>query len=108
MELYRKYLEEREGAHLIDYDWGFAVYKYGQDHVYLQDIYVVPEKRKEGLGVLLMKKVEGRARLDGYSKMVGSVVPSTPFSDSMNKVMLSVGFKLHSSDKDIIYYVKEI
>lgn len=108
MDLYRKYLEEREEAHLLDYEWGFAVYKYGKDYVYLQDIYVVPEQRQNKLGIHLMNEVAKEAKERGCVNMIGSVKPSAPFAKEMHEIMYKVGFKLFKSEKDFVYYIKEI
>ena len=106
--LYSQYLREREGADLIEFSWGFAVYKMAKDHVYLQDIYVVPEERQNGRGVELMNLVADEARKQGVKTMYGSVAPSTQFSDVMIKIMMGLGFKLHSSQNDLIYLKKDI
>lgn len=106
--LYARYIEEREGAILIEHPYGFAIYKLEPSYCYLQDIYVLPELRKSGHGVSLMNEVVEVAKKHGHTKLLGSVVPSTPFSDSMFKIMQGLGFKLHGSGPDIIYLVKEI
>lgn len=106
--LYAAYLKERENADVFETDWGIAVYKWGSDNVYLQDIYVIPEMRQSGLGVELMEYVEAEAVQRGIYKMYGSVAPSTPFSDSMLRIMLKLGFKLSSSGPDMIYLIKDI
>lgn len=106
--LYVQYVEEREGAEFVEHEHGFAVYKLQSDHCYLQDIFVEPEYRQSGLGVELMNKVIAVAKGHGHTKLVGSVVPSTPFGDKMIKIMLGLDFKLLSSSQDIIYMVKEI
>jgi hypothetical protein len=53
LDLYKQYLAEREGSYLVARPWGFAVYKFEPDFVYLQDIYVVPAERKNGRGIEL-------------------------------------------------------
>jgi GNAT superfamily N-acetyltransferase len=106
--LYAQYVEEREGAQFIERAHGFAVFKMASDHCYLQDIFVEQEFRQTGLGVELMNEVIEVAKSQGHIKLIGSVVPSTPFSDNMFKIMQGLGFKLLSSSQDIIFLVKEI
>jgi GNAT superfamily N-acetyltransferase len=106
--LYAQYVKEREGAEMLERPWGFAVYKWEKDHVYLQDIYVIPEKRKGGFGVGLMHAVADLAREKGLETMFGSVVPSTPFGHEMSQIMFKLGFRLHSSGHDIIYFRKDL
>lgn len=106
--LYAQYVIERERAEIIEQDWGFAVYKLHKDHVYLQDIYVIEQERKNGRGVELMNEVASRAKMAGLTQMIGSVAPSTPFADSMLKIMQGLGFKLLSASEDMVYLIKEI
>lgn len=106
--IYAAYYLEREGCHVLEYEWGFAVYKLLPDHVYLQDIFIIPARRKDGLGVQLMNEVAAIAQKAGIYTMFGSVVPSTPFGHTMTQIMLGLNFRIHSSDKDIIYFKKEL
>jgi ribosomal protein S18 acetylase RimI-like enzyme len=106
--LYQQYVEEREQAHFIECEHGFAIYKIYPDHVYLQDIYVEPEFRQSGIGVRLMDSIILIARKMGMTKLVGSVVPSTPLGNQTLGILLKLNFKLLKSSDDIIYLVKEI
>lgn len=108
LSLYAQYVLEREGAHIIEYDWGFAIYHMKVDHVYLQDIFVVQSERKSGKGVQLMHEVAAKAKEAGINMMIGSVAPSTPFADAMFQIMQGLGFKLLSSSHDMVYLSKEI
>jgi GNAT superfamily N-acetyltransferase len=106
--LHSQYVMEREGGHLIEYSWGFAIYKLYPDSCYLQDIFVVEEERKNGRGVQLLNEVVEIAKQKGLHKLAGSVVPNTPFGHTMLTIMLSLGFKLHAAQQDIVYLMKEI
>ena len=108
MELYRQYLLERENTHLLDYDWGFATYSFGDNHVYLQDIYVVPEKRDAGLGVHLMNEVGRLAKEQGHEVMIGSVDDRGEGSKNMHEIMKHLGFIKYSEENTTSYYIKEI
>lgn len=106
--LYAQYVEEREKAQVLEKDWGFAIYKLLDNHVYLQDIYVVPHERKNGKGVELMHEVADIASKAGLNIMVGSVVPSTSFGAQMLRIMLGLGFELLSSSENIVYLKRNI
>jgi hypothetical protein len=46
LNLYKNYIQEREGADLVENGAGFATYKpQGDNIVYVMDVYVVPEVR---------------------------------------------------------------
>jgi GNAT superfamily N-acetyltransferase len=108
MELFRQYLLERENVHLLNEEWGFATYSFGEDHVYLQDIYVVPEKRNTGLGVHLMNEVGKMAKERGCSLMLGSVDEKGNGSEDMKSIMKHLGFKEHTKLGSVVYYLREI
>lgn len=108
LDLYKQYLEEREGAHLMAYDWGFAVYKFEPEFVYLQDIFVAPQFRESGLGVRLEQLVIEKALEKGYTAIVGSVVKSTKFGPQMHKIMLGLGYEEFKEVDGTTYYIKAI
>lgn len=108
LDLYKQYLAEREGAHLIARPWGFAVYKLEPEVCYLQDIYVAPEFRQFGLGVELEQLVIAEALKAGYTAIMGSVVKSTPFGPQMHAIMLGLGYEELKEINDTTYYIKAI
>ena len=50
MSNFGAYILEREGKYILEDERGFATYTYLQDCVYIEDIYVRPEFRKQGVG----------------------------------------------------------
>jgi GNAT superfamily N-acetyltransferase len=110
MSLYAEYIKEREGKHIIENEHGFMTYvKIPSSHeVYIEDVYIVPEKRKEGLGRTFLERVEQQAKAEGYKYVTGSVKPSAKGSTASLQALLSVGFKLLSSKDDAIFFVKEL
>lgn len=108
MKLYAEYLMEREKAYLLDYEWGFATYKFEGDFVYLQDIYIVPELRQSGRGVQLMREVAAIGRERGFERLVGSVDKKDSNKERMFKIMEKLNFKKIDEDEDLIYFIKEI
>jgi len=107
-ELYERYLEERQATSVVKGAKSFATYRFVDQYIYLEDIFVLPECRDADEGKQLLEAVAAIGRAKGYSKLMGSVVPSLPGAARMLRVMLHVGFELHASEKDIVYLVKEI
>lgn len=106
--LYAQYLEELEGGIVIEHEWGFATCKRYEDDFYLEDIYVIPEKRDTKLGSELYKQAAQMAKDLGYKRVLGSIVPSRSNSTRMMQVMIGMGFKVLASQNDIIFLFKEI
>lgn len=108
--LFAQYVKEREGKHVIETEDGFAVLQIIPEskQIYIQDIYVVPDKRKSGVGKAFLEQVEATCREQGFDKISGSVQPSTRGSTDSLKILLAVGFKLAAAEHDAIYFIKEI
>jgi GNAT superfamily N-acetyltransferase len=108
MNLYAPYLKEREALDTLETPHGFALYKIQGDECYIQDIYVVPEKRKSHVATQMADAVAEIARGKGCKWLTGSVSPSANNSHASLLVLLHYGMKLQKADKDIIYFSKRI
>jgi GNAT superfamily N-acetyltransferase len=113
MNKYADYLKELKGFHMYEDEDGFITYGFmegpkGERMCYIEDIYVVPEKRKSGIASQYADVVTVIARDAGAQILLGSVVPSLPNSHARMLVLLSYGFKLHSAQHDFVYFSKEL
>lgn len=108
MSLYAQYITERLNKQIIEDSEGFAVYYFENDYVYLEDIYVIPEKRKTKKASEMADKIASIAKKAGYNKMLGSVVPTANNSTTSLKVLMGYGFSLLAAQDNIIYFIKEI
>jgi GNAT superfamily N-acetyltransferase len=108
--LFAQYVKEREGKHVIETEDGFAVLQFfpKNQEIYIEDIYVIPEKRKSGIGRSFLEQVEAMCREQGFNKISGSVRPSATGSTDSLKVLLSVGFRLAAAESDAIFFIKEV
>ena len=106
--LYAQYIKERLNKNIIETEDAFVVYSYENDHVYIEDIYVIPEHRKSGIASILANMIADEAKEKGIKKMLGSVVPSANGSTSSVKVLLAYGMKVKSSINDFIVFEKEL
>lgn len=103
----QKYLEDSEGR-------GFLTYAYdsipGLDfpHVYIVDLFVVPEHRKHGIAASMADKVADEARKTGRRIMFGSVCKHAKTKDASEKVLKAYGMTKYSEDEDMLWFVKEI
>lgn len=108
IDLYKEYLKERENAELIYTEFGFITYKFLPEHCYIEDIYIVPEKRKSGLGVELEALVIEIAKALGYKKVLGSVCTDANNWKTSQKVLEKIGYVPLSQEGNVIYFEKEI
>lgn len=113
IDLYFRYLEERQpDKKVISSEKGFIIYSFTQIGtklaIYVEDIYVTPEHRKNNVAVTLAEKVASQGRESGCELMLGTVVPSAKGSTISLKVLLAYGMQLLQSKDDIIWFYKEL
>lgn len=109
MEQYARFCEEFNGDQVFWNDVGWVQYRYLNDRqVYIVNIWVDLEQRKEGQASALADKVVGLAKLRGCTELVGTVVPSAKSSTASLKVLLGYGMRVDSSANDLIMFKKEI
>jgi len=105
---FAKYKEERENALVVEDENGFATAIFLEDAVYIDEIYVIPEKRKSNIASNYANQIAEKAKKLGYHKLLGSVCPSAKGATTSLKVLLAYGFELHSTNSELIYLEKEI
>lgn len=108
MTKYAKYLEELKGYKMYEDEKGFVTYGIMDDGIYIEDIYVLPEFRKQNIASNYADIIAKKAKQEGYKYLYGSVVPSLKNSHYRNLVLLNYGFNIIAADKDIIWYKKEL
>lgn len=102
------YLKEREGKDVLSTDDGFVVYRVRDEICEICEMYVIPEKRKTGVGSALCDRVAGFAAEIGCENLVCSVVPSTNGSTQSMKAILAYGFTLWQASPDRVWFCKKI
>lgn len=108
--MYASYIKERTFDHILETDEGFATYRYLEDGrtVYIVDIYVKPEFRQSGHAARMADTIVKEAREKLCHTIVGTVIPNTRGATKSLKVLLGYGMDLHSADKNIIIFRKDI
>lgn len=105
---YANYRIEREGAIVIEDENGFASAIRLEGYMYIDEIYVIPEKRKSNIASNYADKIAIIAKEEGYKKLLGSVDPKANGSTNSIKALLAYGFELLNINGSLIYLQKEI
>jgi len=105
---YGQYISERLGKSLIEDENGFATYFMVNDVCYIEDVYVIPEKRKTGIVFAYADKIVEEAKAKGMKVLIGTVKPSAAGSTVSLKVLLAYGFQLESAVEDFIFFKKSL
>jgi len=87
---------------------GFATYHINKNECYIEDIYIIPEKRRYHAATMLAENIVRIAKENDCNILAGSVVPSANGSDISRKALVSYGFKLFEASEDFEKYIKEI
>lgn len=107
--LYAKYIREREGKEIIETDDGFATYQiFDNGECYLQDIYIVPEKRNSGLATEIANKVSEIAKERGCNLLIGSVCVDDKCATRNMKVLLAYDMQVYKTAGTMIFLRKQI
>lgn len=105
MKLYAEYIKEREDANIEYNDYGFMSYKEDSDGIFIIDVYIVPEKRKQGMSNELLKEVTKKT---GTKKYYTSVDTRANGWEISHVAITKTGFTELRKDNYEIYYVMEI
>lgn len=104
--MYAQYILERSGKYIIESDKGFATYFFVADGIYAEDCYVRPEFRRTKAASAFGDQIAQIGRSKGFTKMYGSVKPSSNGASESLKFLLSYGFRVLESGPDAIILVK--
>ena len=109
-KMFEDYANERGfGVRIFETEDGFATYWIDEDSCYIEDIYVVPEKRKNHIASFMADEIVKIAKSKGISILYGSVNKLAKSAPASRNVLTSYGFKiLESSDEELEWYIKEI
>lgn len=110
MDLYAKYIKEREDSEIFVEDYGFVTYRAIPKSTvyYLVDMYILPEFRKTKKAWELHDKVLQTAKAAGATQLLTSVcLDANGVSNSM-AVILAGGFQYSSSSGNMLYFVKDV
>lgn len=108
MSLFKNYKEEREGAIVVENDYGFASAIKLDEHLYIDEIYVLPEHRKLKVAANLADELAEIAKELKYTRLLGSVDINANNSTISLKVLLAYGFYLYDTNGSMIYLEKGI
>lgn len=110
-ELYLDYIKERLNKESIIWEGkAFLIYTVNEQlkEAYLQDVYVAPEYRKQGILAKFQDEFEDMMKERGCTHILGSVQPSANGSTHGLAYCLKRGYKLLETGDDYIWLRKEL
>ena len=106
--LWADYQAETWGAKTIEQDEGFICFQTFPEHLYVQEIYVRPECRKEGVASKLAAKVEQIAVALGKSALTAKVDTAQRTAALSMQAQLGYGFVPFHAEGGIVWFRKEL
>ena len=108
MSLFAEYKAEREGITVLETDGGFATFKVLDTRIYLQDIFVSKDKRRDGIATALTDQVVAIGISRGCRILLGTIdVRAAGATESM-QASLNYGMRLLKVDGNVIWLEKDI
>lgn len=112
MNLFSKYLQEREGFETyVHMGVGFMTFRVqgeGGAEFYIRDMYVLADYRRKRVAWEMADQVFEIAKKRGCKWVVGTVYPAASGGTESVGAMLAYGFKLHACDFEKIIFRKEL
>lgn len=110
MSLYSEYIKERENKHIIEFDNAFVSYKINNNFLFIEDMYIRSEYRRNNIGKLLDTMIQYEAINNKCNYIICSVsIFANNFVNSI-RVIKHSGYKYYTKNKTLkqIYFIKEI
>lgn len=106
--LWARYIEELRDTRFIEKEWGFISYSIMENCIYLEDVYVIPERRREKLAVQLVEEAEAIGVLAGKTWSMAVIQMDNNFHDESLQAHLQVGFKSYLCENNKIWLKRPI
>lgn len=108
MDKYAQYVKERTGAELFEDENGFFVYRVDGRNFMVDEIFVLPENRKNGIGRKYSDMIDKMSRENGCSQNICTVcVRSNNYIESFNFIK-KMGYKVFKDEYTLLYLIKEL
>jgi len=105
---FQLYKEEREGAIVIETEYGFATAIETDHSLYIDDIFIKKEFRKTNKASELADKLVIKAKELEYYQITGSVDTNANGAHTSLLVLIGYGMKLSHVHGSMIYFTKDI
>jgi len=101
--------EKGFGPRIVHFEHiGFATYHLSPGECYIEDIYILPAKRKSGAGSRIADEIVKIAKMARCPMLTGSVSKDANGQEISRAALLGYGFKKINEDDTMEWYAKEI
>lgn len=108
MNKFAKYIKERKNAELYEDENGFFTYRVLGEDFFIDDIFVLEEKRNNGIGKLYSDKIDNLSKESGCKRNICTVcVRADNYLESF-KFIQKMGYTVDKTENVLIYLIKEL
>lgn len=108
MDKYAAYIKERKGAELFEDTNGFFTYRIDGKYFYIDEIFVLSNKRKQGIGKKYSGIIENLAKENKCDLLICTICTNANnYIDSFGFIK-RMGYKSFKSENTLVYLIKEI
>lgn len=108
MSHFAQYTLERTDRLVLEDERGFATYVFYPECVYIEDVYVAPEFRRNGVASEFVETIEKLARSRSITKCAVTVAPQAKTCMDSLKAVIALNFKLIKADNSLLYFERNI
>lgn len=105
---YAKYIFEKAGIQLIEWEHSFITYSIEGDVCMIHDLWVDIEHRRKGIAWEMADYVTIIAKENGCKKLVSTLMVHSNGCNEALKTQMAYGFKIIGSDSEKLYLAREI
>ena len=108
MSLYSEYLNEVYSKNVLEDQISMVIWSMDDGVFYIEDIYIKPEFRSNGIGREIVDSLVIIAKENGCNKLLGSISLLCAHKEENMRKFLKYGFKISSVGSNIIFLMKDI
>lgn len=106
--LYAKFIDEREGAKILEHKCGFVTYKLEGDECFICNMFVALEFRQGGYARALVEGLEALALAAGCKILTGNIHLNDHGSNATLISSLLIGFQVAAANNGSLLIVKQV
>lgn len=105
--MFKEYFTELKDLQVYETEKGFILFRIAENHLYLADVYIKPEFRRNRNSFSMVDDLITETRIENnYNYLLCDVEPSNINATIATKTILAYGFQVVEAHHDEIIFVK--
>lgn len=108
MDLFKRYLLERENKQVIQNETGFIIYKLFEKECFIADMFILPENRSSQALSLFINELSGIAKKHGCVCLTANIHVADSANQKTLRAAFKMGFTIFAANNNIIMISKDL